>query len=92
MLAGQRHLLTADHGKGQFARADQLHAVGLEAIIEFDVETFLGKVAFIQGDVERRILHVGDIAHRQADARQGGCGRGSRVAASGQNKDDDGEQ
>ena len=80
LRASERHLLAAGERKGQLARADQLHPVRLKAIVKFQLDALGGKIALVHGHVKRRVLDVGDIAHRQADVLhrlglgRGGCG------------------
>ena len=78
---GQDDLLAADHGERDLIGADQRDAVCLEAVVELDVQPLFGKVALVDGDVERRELGIGNVAHRQAN----GCRltRGRLGAATG---------
>ena len=82
LVAGHEHLFARGYGKGDLARGDQAHAVGLETVVELDVEAGLTKVAAFHGHIEGRVLDVGNVAHRQADGLDR-PGRGGRVGGRG---------
>ena len=57
-------------GLARAVQADQRHAVGFKAVVEFNIKTGVGEVAFAVGDVEWSVLRVGNVAHRQTNGSQ----------------------
>ena len=65
LRAGQNHLIAATYRERNLAGSYQLEKVGLETVLELDVQTLVGEEALFLGNVERRKLHAGNVAQAQ---------------------------